>query len=640
MMLFVALCVFAWPQQAQAQYYCGGGTAYGISIITYDNTTHGVYAYSGTELDYCAGVYYDPYVEGYLYEGRLTEFLGDAVDSDYGYGYANVYPAEAFTSAHAKPSTRYIIKTYHYVVGYYYQYACYSAGCGNYWYDPWGYSFAGGDYGGGYNFWGYYNPGYYTRQYYYLGSTMTDLTTPYFCTGGNNGQSLGLFFSETGEVSSCPFPPSVASLNISGRPAVALSQGTAKPGGLPYVNTIKLTATATPSGGTYSWSSSSSKVELIAGANSPVVTVKAKTRSDATNDVTITVTYTPPGRSAITGTWPLTVQQPSYMQFESVVPGSNMVDEACADPKSREYIAGSTGWEKKVRWRVMSHLNTQMMADELPLTSTTNAYPGQNAGKFKGVLPSDKAVITNDGFWTHRYHWCSTRCGRGVFDAVRAFQRYVINGFTMPDIQNITFECNKIVVPGDGTSPSKPPAPRRRTAAQFAQDSWLAVLAVDTTDSERQYWTDRLNAAQAQGQAQLLDEARAFMRSLFLSQDYLNLNRSDEDYVDDLYWGYLHRGPDENGYNSWLSVLRSDNAQGINGREHLLQGFEYSQEFMNLIYSMEAPDPPAPSCDPVQEQNCYNQGGSWDPDSCFCTIIYEPPPDPCGGYGGYGYYCY
>lgn len=36
------------------------------------------------------------------------------------------------------------------------------------------------------------------------------------------------------------------------------------------------------------------------------------------------------------------------------------------------------------------------------------------------------------------------------------------------------------------------------------------------------------------------------------------------------------------------------------------------------------PPPPPPSCDPVQEQNCYANGGSWDSGACYC--IYEPPP--------------
>lgn len=37
------------------------------------------------------------------------------------------------------------------------------------------------------------------------------------------------------------------------------------------------------------------------------------------------------------------------------------------------------------------------------------------------------------------------------------------------------------------------------------------------------------------------------------------------------------------------------------------------------------PPPPPPSCDPVEEQNCYANGGSWDPSTCYCTY-YEPPP--------------
>jgi hypothetical protein len=35
--------------------------------------------------------------------------------------------------------------------------------------------------------------------------------------------------------------------------------------------------------------------------------------------------------------------------------------------------------------------------------------------------------------------------------------------------------------------------------------------------------------------------------------------------------------------------------------------------------------PPPPTCDPVQEQNCYDQGGDWNPSTCRCYI----PPDPC-----------
>ena len=633
--VFAALCFLAWPQATQAQYYCGGGTAYGISIIAYDDPTHGVYAYSGTELDYCAGVYYDPYVEGYLYEGGLTEFLADAVDSDYGYGYADIYPAEAYTGVAAKPNTRYIIKTYHYVVAYYNQYACFSPGCGYYWYDPWGYYFSGGDYGGGYNFWGYYNPGYYTMQFYYLGSTMVDIYTPYFCTGSSSPDVASLFFNSAGNVSSCPLPPSPADLVVGGPKGLVLAMGTAQPGGLPFVDTIQLTAVGTPGGGSYTWSTTSQKVELVSGANSSVVTVKAKEKSGAKDDVRINVRYVTPGGTPVEGHWDLTVHQPVRMEFHAVVANSSKECAGCKDPNSREYLANSSGWEKQVVWKVIDHLGDQLKGPRLPITSTTNIYPGQSAEKFRGILPTDKEQTSGDGFWTHRYHWCSTKCGRGETDMVRTFQRYVVNGFTMPDI-NVNFECRKISVQGEPGGPAAP-APSPKTIGQFAQLFWLGALDADTTDSDRQYWTDRMTNAQAQGQPQLLSEARVFGRALFLSAEYAALNRSDEDFVNDLYWGYLQRAPDESGYNFWLSVLRNDNAQGINGREHLLQAFELSDEYRILVESLAAGSQ-TPSCNTFEEQNCYNQGGFWDSTNCSCTIIQPPPPDPC--YYQYGYYCY
>jgi len=174
-----------------------------------------------------------------------------------------------------------------------------------------------------------------------------------------------------------------------------------------------------------------------------------------------------------------------------------------------------------------------------------------------------------------------------------------------------------------------------RNTGNFVDATWWGALDREATDNEWQDKTNRLTTAQAQGQSPTLDEARALERTLFQSPEYINRNRSDQEYVTDLYQAYLLRDPDSGGYNAWLSVLQNDNAQGLNGREHLLQGFEYSQEFANLIGGLEmmpTPDPPPTSCDPVQEQNCYNAGGSWD--SATCTCIYEPPPDPCYGPSG------
>ncbi|MDX6693327.1 MAG: hypothetical protein QOF02_930 [Blastocatellia bacterium] len=43
--------------------------------------------------------------------------------------------------------------------------------------------------------------------------------------------------------------------------------------------------------------------------------------------------------------------------------------------------------------------------------------------------------------------------------------------------------------------------------------------------------------------------------------------------------------------------------------------------------SLTSGPPPPPTCDPAQEQDCYNRGGSWDSGSCYCI-----EPDPCASY--------
>src|SRR5262245_57390233 len=106
--LFLALCCMLLSQKAAAQ------TAYGISAIQYQSSTDLVVGYSATELDYYAGYYYDPYVEGYLYQGNTN------IDYGYRLGYSSFVPAEVDTRISAMATTVYTLISDHYVVGYYY----------------------------------------------------------------------------------------------------------------------------------------------------------------------------------------------------------------------------------------------------------------------------------------------------------------------------------------------------------------------------------------------------------------------------------------------------------------------------------------------------------------------------------------
>lgn len=47
----------------------------------------------------------------------------------------------------------------------------------------------------------------------------------------------------------------------------------------------------------------------------------------------------------------------------------------------------------------------------------------------------------------------------------------------------------------------------------------------------------------------------------------------------------------------------------------------------NTLYNALNPPPPPPQCDPLEEQNCWNNGGSWDLNLCYCN-----QPNSCGSY--------
>jgi len=47
---------------------------------------------------------------------------------------------------------------------------------------------------------------------------------------------------------------------------------------------------------------------------------------------------------------------------------------------------------------------------------------------------------------------------------------------------------------------------------------------------------------------------------------------------------------------------------------------------LNQLRNTLNPPPPPPTCDQVEEQSCYDRGGTWIFNGCYCR---EPNPDPC-----------
>jgi hypothetical protein len=86
----------------------GQGTVYGYTQHWYDRDAFMAIGYSATDLDYNAQVYYDAYVEGYLY-------LNDGMVWAKGSDSSLAGHAVAFTAAYVSPSSQYSFYSDHYV---------------------------------------------------------------------------------------------------------------------------------------------------------------------------------------------------------------------------------------------------------------------------------------------------------------------------------------------------------------------------------------------------------------------------------------------------------------------------------------------------------------------------------------------
>ena len=98
--------------------------------------------------------------------------------------------------------------------------------------------------------------------------------------------------------------------------------------------------------------------------------------------------------------------------------------------------------------------------------------------------------------------------------------------------------------------------------------------------NESAYWNDIFRAAYQNGQGSLVLAAREFGKTIFESAEYAARNRSDHDYVYDLYKTYLRREPDQQGWNDWTAVVP------YYGREYVRRGFDESTEFLNLLATL------------------------------------------------------
>ena len=116
---------------------------------------------------------------------------------------------------------------------------------------------------------------------------------------------------------------------------------------------------------------------------------------------------------------------------------------------------------------------------------------------------------------------------------------------------------------------SAPTSAPELNVGDFINRCYSVALGRSADEAGYNYWVDNLNNGQACG-------AQVGYGFIF-SQEYINKNRSDEEFVTDMYAMYFGREADSDGFNYWVGLLGS----GLT-REDIMAGFANSEEFYNL----------------------------------------------------------
>jgi YD repeat-containing protein len=233
-----------------------------------------------------------------------------------------------------------------------------------------------------------------------------------------------------------PPPPPPPIVSISGPSYVPLRTGSST-----GPNSMTLAATVDPSGGTYSWTTSSNKVSL-SNTSTANVTVTSVAASAASGDVPIKLTYTANNQST-DATVNITVRRPSSLQL---VPGSDTVNatghtcnaSATSNTCAKSGFTGSGTYTSYVHSRsyyIMDQFNQWISGYALDIQEAFSSPSGQCA--------SDRVATGGGSGDTIQdcFYFCSATCQSGGSCSVSSTQTATVNGFTVAT-KNITWTCS------------------------------------------------------------------------------------------------------------------------------------------------------------------------------------------------------
>jgi hypothetical protein len=614
---------------------------WGLSGVGYNPDTREVFGLSATWVDYDLAWYYDPEVLGELYWQYENEV---PLDSGYGIGlslpdYGILIPAVVnLYSVKYLPGTLYTTYSTHFVRSYYYYSSCsgFSSGC---YFDPFGFSnYFGGFFGSNSGWPGFgFNPfNFVPGRRFTLGTTHVSILTPpgFFC-----------------------LPAGVQSFAVTA-PACASPTPTPMPTPVSFTTNIS-PANIRPAGVTGNNHTAMVTVQTSPAVANQHVTLAITLSNTSGGHATGHPGARPTGRLRPTsgntdasGRFQSTYDAPYFGTLVTITANINGMGVGANAvvavpglqnlPAGNNYsLIGANAAHPSNHWGTA---NANAGLQQIATDYANEYYSAQNPQPENRKLNYNDQSLELGGKFDLAHGWSPTgehvEHREGINADVRCCSDPGLVPHTAGDDRwvrlNEFFFNRGSTRTLDETSTAQPhwhlrfefgqaQAAVQRNAASFIEETFWAALDHEASDDD---WQDRMSTfdgAHQQGQIQTLDAAKALTSSLFYSTEYSGRNQTDQAFVTDLYASFLLREPDQGGYNFWLGVLQNDNANGLQGRAHLIQAFVECTEFADIVYALTDTPPPAPVCSPIEEQGCYNNGGTWDPDNCFCT--YEP--DPC-----------
>ena len=209
---------------------------------------------------------------------------------------------------------------------------------------------------------------------------------------------------------------------------------------------------------------------------------------------------------------------------------------------------------------------------------TANAGTDQSVNEGESVMLNGSASSDQDGTIS-TYAWSQTG-GTASIDLTGDNTSTPTFTFIAPDVSAegdiLTFKLT--VTDNDGLTSTDNISitvgyiePDQRSPIEFFITRFYRLcLDRDPDAAGLEGWTNDLENQIQTG----ADVAEGFINS----QEFINKNTTDEEYLQILYQAFFDRGPDQGGRNAWLAELMN----GGTDRGDVLDGFIYSQEFSNL----------------------------------------------------------